>query len=103
MVVCGPAPDRAYETDPALVIEVLSRPTANLDRRENALAYAAAPTLRLLLLVDPDERRIEAASPAEGKVQSWTLYGSGDVVPTQFGDLHIDALYDELDTIATAT
>lgn len=103
MVVCGAAPDRTYETDPALVVEVLSRSTANLDRREKAIAYAAASTLRLLLLVHPDERRIESASPADGKIQAWAVYGPGDVLPTGFGDIDVDALYDELDRTSTTT
>jgi len=103
MVVCGAAPDRTYETDPALVVEVLSRSTVTVDRREKAIAYAARSTLRLLLLVHPDERRIEAASPADGKIRSWQVYGPGDVLRTGFGDIDVDALYDELDRTSTTT
>ncbi len=31
MVACGPAPHRLYETDPALVVEMLSPSTADVD------------------------------------------------------------------------
>ena len=63
VVACGPAPHRLYESSPALIVEVLSHSTADLDRREKAVAYAGAASLSLLLLVDPDARRIEAARP----------------------------------------
>src|SRR5215471_2058588 len=40
MVVCGRAPHRLYETDPVLIVEVLSPSTQDQDRREKAVAYA---------------------------------------------------------------
>ncbi len=46
MVVCGQAPHRLYETDPALIVEVLPPSTADVDRREKAVAYAEAMSLR---------------------------------------------------------
>lgn len=100
MVACGKAPDRLYETDPTLVIEVLSPSTAGVDRREKAAAYTASPTLALLLLVDPDSRRIEAASTQDGTL-SWRAYGPGSVVFTDYGDLDVDGFYDSLDASAT--
>jgi Uma2 family endonuclease len=103
MVVCGPAPHRLHETSPALVVEVLSRSTAALDRREKAVAYAAETSLQLFLLVDPDTRRIEAARPSEGRIDRWEAYGPGDVVVTAFGEIDLDALYDVVDQTATTT
>jgi Uma2 family endonuclease len=100
MVVCGPAAHRLYETDPTLVIEVLSPSTADTDRREKAVAYAASPTLRHLLLVDPDRRRVEVAHPVEGELV-WDVCGPGDVVVTAYGDIDVDAFYDQLDAVAT--
>ena len=102
MVVCGPAAHRLYETDPTLVIEVLSPSTADTDRREKALAYAASPTLRHLLLVDPDKRRIEVAQRT-GTDHTWKAYGPGDVVVTDYGPIDLDAFYDQLDSIATTS
>lgn len=101
MVACGPAPHRLHETAPALVVEVLSRSTATIDRREKAVAYAAEASLRLLLLVDPDNRRIEAARPTDGRISEWEAFGPGDVVLTPFGDIDVDALYDLVDDTAT--
>lgn len=102
MVACGKAPHRLYETDPTLVIEVLSPSTADIDRREKAAAYTAAESLGLLLLVDPDSRRIEAARVVDGQLR-WSVHTSGDVVVTGYGDLDVDELHDRLDAIATTT
>ena len=101
MVVCGQAPHRLYETDPALIIEVLSPSTADVDRREKAVAYAEATSLRLLVLVDPDTRRLELARPANGAVNAWEVAGPGEVLATDFGDIDVDALYDSIDRTAT--
>jgi Uma2 family endonuclease len=103
MVVCSPAPDRHYETDPTLIIEVLSPSTQGNDRREKAMAYAESSALRLLLLVDPDVRRVEVARPASGRVRDWQAYGPGDVIATPYGDIDIDACYDAIDRSATTT
>jgi len=101
MVACGPAPHRLYETSPALVVEIFSPSTGDVDRREKAVAYAEAPTLRLLMLVDPDARRIELARPANGLIETWEACGPGDIVVTEFGDIDVDALYDAIDRTAT--
>ena len=101
MVAGGAAPDRLFEDSPVLIVEVLSRSTGQFDRREKAMAYASCPSLRLLLLVDPEQRRIEAARPAEGRIDTWTVFTSGHVVDTGFGDIDVDELYDFVDATAT--
>lgn len=101
MVVCGPAAHRFYEADPALIVEVLSPSTADQDRREKAVAYAASTSLSLLALVDPNIRRIEVARPVEGAITDWTVYGPGDVISSPFGDIDVDALYETIDRTAT--
>jgi Uma2 family endonuclease len=103
LVACGSAPHRLYESSPVLIVEVLSHSTADLDRREKAVAYAGGGSLSLLLLVDPDARRIEAARPAMGQIGSWAAYGPGDVVATEFGDIDVDTLYDVVDRTATTS
>jgi Uma2 family endonuclease len=103
LVAWGPAPHRLYESSPALIVEVLSHSTGDVDRREKAVAYAATTSLSLLLLVDPDARRIEAARPDGGQISEWIVYGSGDVVGTAFGDIDVDALYDVVDRTATTS
>lgn len=102
MIACGKAPHRLYETDPALVIEVLSPSTADIDRREKASAFAASGSLDLFLLVDPDNRRIEAARLV-GDQLTWSVYTSGDVVATSYGDIDVDMFYDQLDGAATTS
>lgn len=52
------------------------------------------------LLLDPLERRIEVATFGDTGVQ-WEAFGPGDVVPTAYGDLDVDDLYDELEAEAT--
>lgn len=100
MVACGKAPHPMYETDPTLVIEVLSPSTADLDRREKAPAYAAAETLDLLLLVDPHYRRIEVAKPVKGEL-TWNVAIPGDVVITGYGDIDVAEFYVELEDVVT--
>lgn len=103
MVVCSPAPHRLYETDLALIVEVLSPSTQDQDRREKAVADAESAGLGLLLIVDPDVRRIEVARPAGGRIRDWQVYGAGDVIATPYGDIDVDACYDEVDRSATTT
>jgi Uma2 family endonuclease len=75
MIVCGKAPHVQYETDPTLIVEVQSPSTRSIDRREKVVAYTQATALRLVLLVDPNDRHIEAAYPELGKVHHWTVFG----------------------------
>jgi Uma2 family endonuclease len=100
LVACGRAAHRLYEEDAVVVIEVLSPSTTDIDRREKAHAYAGLPSFEQLLLVDPDRRRVEVATLAQGGLR-WEAYGAADVVTTRFGVLDVDALYDELDRVAS--
>ena len=74
----------------------------DVDRREKATAYATRPSLRGYLLVDPDRRRVELARPGPEGLQ-WRAQGPGFVVPTPFGGLDVDDLYDALDRSATTS
>lgn len=100
MVVCGSAANRLYETDPTLVVEVLSRSTAALDRREKAVAYASSKALRAYVVVDPDQRRFEVAVPTDEGLK-WQAYGPGSVVVVAYLTVVIDDFYDAIDAIAT--
>ena len=60
MVACGSAPEDEYlETDPCLIVEVLSPNTESKDRREKLVAYMKIPSLRTYLILDqvPPARR----------------------------------------------
>ncbi len=101
LVVCGPAGHRLYETDATVVVEVLSRSTEATDRREKATQYGQLPGLGLYLLVDPDDRRVEVATVGTDGTLAWRVFGPGSVVPTRYGDLDVDALYDAIDASST--
>ena len=101
MVVCGPAVHRLYEMNPTLVVEVLSRSTEDVDRREKAQAYGTSTSLRQYVLIDPDHRRIEIATPSADSL-AWTVLGPGDVLDTGYCVIELDVSYDQLDLSATA-
>jgi Uma2 family endonuclease len=100
MICCGPAGDRLFETDATLIVEVLSSSTEQTDRREKAAAYAGLPSLRLYLLVDQVQRRVEVADVVDGQL-TWRAFGPESVIPTRYGDINVDVLYDGLDASAT--
>jgi Uma2 family endonuclease len=58
---------------PAVIIEVLTRPTAAFDRGEKRERYATLPSLQSYLVVDPETRVIERYDRANGWV--------GDALP----------------------
>ena len=99
VMICpgGRPPDRLFEWDLSIVVEVLSESTRRIDRREKAMAYAAASSFERYLLVDPDRRRIEVATPGP-KGLNWVVYIGGQTVPEL--DLDVDSLYDTLDATA---
>jgi Uma2 family endonuclease len=100
MVLRSPPTRDPYDTDPTMIVEVLSPSTQHIDRREKASLYAESPSLELLLLTDQNIRRIEVARLSEGRIQGWQAYGPGEFIPTPYGDIEIDALYDLLDQTA---
>ena len=101
LVVCRDAlaPDRLFERDLSLVVEVLSPSTEGVDRREKALVYSSAPSFERYLVVDPDRRRIEVATRGANGLR-WDSWGPEEYVP--YVDLDVDELYDQLDAV-TAT
>jgi len=100
MIVCARSAERLYETDASLIVEVSSRSTVDTDRREKASAYATLPGLSLYVLVDPERRRIEVAQRRSDGDLLWRVFGPEGVVPTRYGALDVDALYDALDATA---
>lgn len=98
LVVCPGArrPDRLYERECSIVVEVLSPSTERTDRHEKAHAYAAAPSFEAYVLVDPDRRRVEVGTPADAGLQ-WQVHAGGHV--PELGT-SVEALYDALDQTA---
>ena len=99
MIVCDKDDDSDYIKErPCLIIEVLSRSTANTDRREKVDAYLSLPTLQSYILVDSQMKRIEAFTwtPEGWREEHWQ--GSGDVpFPCLDTSLNFDAIYRGLD------
>ncbi len=81
MAVCDETDSGEYiKKKPCLIVEVLSRSTASMDRREKVDAYLSLPTLQAYVLVDSQMRRVEAftRTPEGWREEHWQ--GDG-VVP----------------------
>ncbi len=58
MVVCKNSNHDYYEEAPCFVLEVLSKSTLEVDKREKLIAYQNLPSLQAYLLVDSTKREI---------------------------------------------
>jgi Uma2 family endonuclease len=102
-VVCGRSETDPEDSDaivnPVLVVEVLSPSTEQYDRGEKLDAYKTLPSLREVVLVAHDARRIDVWRRT---ADAWTLttYGEGGIVPLEsLGvSLEVDDVY--LDPLA---
>ena len=97
MVVCNPTdpdPQVMYETAPCLLVEVISKSTAQNDRLAKYAAYTALPSLQTYLIVEQAERRVYAYH-REGK--AWRLEevaSSGSLnLPCLGRSLTLDEIY----------
>lgn len=71
MVGCDPADNHEYFLEhPAILFEVLSPSTEQIDRREKLLAYQTIASLEHYVIVSQDERRVEWVRRAEN---SWEV------------------------------
>ena len=94
MAVCdGTDSDEYIKEKPCLIVEVLSRSTANTDRREKVDAYLSLPTLQTYILVDSQMRQVEAfiRTPEGWREEHWQ--GDG-VVP--FGCLETSLAFSQI-------
>ncbi|MCU0781760.1 MAG: Uma2 family endonuclease [Akkermansiaceae bacterium] len=98
MVVCHPNPlADTYQEHPVVVIEVLSESTRRIDTGEKRDAYLAIPSLKVLLLVEPDEPVVTAyRRRTEGGFATERHCGMAAVIPLpEIGaTLDLAALYD---------
>jgi Uma2 family endonuclease len=69
MAACAGGMDSEYwETQPCLLVEVLSPSTRRIDQREKLQAYTALPSLEMYLIVDPETEDVTIHSRAvEGR------------------------------------
>lgn len=79
MVTCSArdAGDPQVKREPVLLVEVLSPATAAFDRGDKFAAYRSLPSLREVLLVDPDLRRCDLfRRQAVNGGEAWVLHPS---------------------------
>ena len=79
-------------TNPALVVEVLSRSTQGRDRSERFLLFQQLDSLKEYVLVSQDERRIEVRRRIG---HEWTseVRGTGAAICIHGNDIAVDAIY----------
>lgn len=98
MVVCHPNPlADTYQEHPVVVIEVLSDSTRRTDMGEKRDAYLAIPSLKVLLLVEPDAPSVTVLRRrTEGGFATELHSGMEAVIPLpEIGaELEMAALYD---------
>ncbi|WP_027893493.1 Uma2 family endonuclease [Calidithermus chliarophilus] len=81
MVACGPEPKNPYyETDPCILVEVLSPSTKDIDLREKLIAYRGIASLHTYLIVDPEYMFVRHFwRDAAGDWQQEDITGSGEI------------------------
>lgn len=98
MVVCRSNPELDhFQESPVVIIEVLSESTRRTDLAEKREAYLTMPSLKVLLLVEPDSSRVTAhRRRSEGGFGTEVFEGSGAVIPLAEieADLPLADLYD---------
>jgi Uma2 family endonuclease len=96
MVVCDkPLPNEYYETEPCILVEVLSPSTLSIDLREKRLEYTRIPSLRTYLMVDQDSLFVRHCwRDSEGRWQERDLTGDGEIpLPCLGGSLTLPQIY----------
>ena len=98
VVRCGPLVSGGYITDPVLVAEILSPSTAANDRGRKLEFYLTIDSLKTILLVYPNERRVEHWSRSgNGWVDGITQGTTGDVpLAALDGQMTLDEVYADL-------
>ncbi|MCX7784403.1 MAG: Uma2 family endonuclease [Meiothermus sp.] len=99
MVVCGkPVANDYYETEPCILVEVLSPTTSAIDLREKKLEYTRLPSLQTYLMVDQDSLLVRHAwRDAEGRWQEQDLAGDGVIaLPCLGGQITLPQIYQDV-------
>jgi len=81
MVVCNKLePDPYFETEPCILVEVLSPSTLAIDLREKRLEYSRLPSLQTYLIVDPETYFVRHFwRDSKGAWQHQDLAGDGEI------------------------
>ena len=93
------AAPRDYLTAPALIVEVLSETTENIDRREKMRAYALLDSLQEYLLIDSRTARAELyRKRPEGGWEQWIVTPGEILTLTSVGlDMAVEDFYEDTD------
>ena len=96
MVACAPeGEDELIEYEPCLVVEITSRGTRAIDRREKLAAYKRIPGLQAYLIVDQKKRRVERHWRENGDWWEQEIVEQGAVpVPCPACELSLDEIYE---------
>jgi Uma2 family endonuclease len=107
MVTCSPrdAEQSHVKSEPVLLVEVLSPATAAFDRGDKFAAYRGLPSLKEVLLVDPDLRRCDLfRRQALDEGEAWVLHptepGAGVELASVGLSLGAEALWAEVPALA---
>ncbi len=87
MVVCGcDEPGPFFETEPCILVEVLSPSTKGTDLREKLTAYKSLPSVQTYLIVDAERLAVQRfwVEP-DGRWQQEDLTGDGDIPLLRLG------------------
>ncbi len=81
MAVCDkPEPDPFYETEPCVLVEVLSPSTKSTDLREKLTAYKSLPSVQTYLIVEAERLAVRHISKGDdGHWRQEDLTGDGDI------------------------
>lgn len=96
MVACGPeGSDQFSESEPCILVEVLSKGTAHTDHNTKYGVYTSIPSLQTYLIVDQYERRVYAYSREGGEWVLTEYVGQGEIpLPYLNTVITLDEIYD---------
>jgi Uma2 family endonuclease len=96
MVVCGrDEPDPFFETEPCILVEVLSPSTQSTDLREKLTVYKSLPSVQTYLIVEAERLAVRHIAKGEdGRWRQQDLTGDGDIaLPCLGGVLSLPQIY----------
>jgi Uma2 family endonuclease len=97
MVVCDKTtPDKFFENQPCVLVEVLSPSTRGSDLREKQIAYTATSSLQTYLIVESEKRVVIRHYRDElGEWQFENLKGDGEInLPCLSATLNLTEIYE---------
>lgn len=97
MVTCRQMPDPNHVEEPAVIIEVLSRDTEDVDRREKFFSYTGLSSLNCYVLVDQYRRQVEVFQRADAGWTKELLHHYSDTLhlPDIMFHMSVEAIYED--------